>query len=159
MAKYDEAKAMYNTLCQALDNMRWRYNKEEHEDEFSVFTSSISDDLLIKLAIHIDVDRQVMYLKSPMPFDVPEAMRDTMARAIIRANWYMLNGSFEMDYSDGYVGFKLIIPYMQSMLSTEACKYMIIVSCEMIDKFNDKLKAIAEGRMTLGELQRFINAN
>ncbi len=159
MAKYDEAKAVFNTLCQTLDNLNWKYNKEEHEDSFSVFTSAVGKDLTMKLSIRIDVERQVMYLKSPMPFTVPEDRRDTLAIALIRANWTMLNGSFEMDYSDGFVAFKLIVPYMDSMIGVEVCRYMILLSCRMIDTFNDKFQAIVDGRMTLAELQQFISAN
>lgn len=159
MAKIDEARNLYNSLCQSLDNLKWVYNKEEHEDHFAVFTSAKGEDLTMKLAIRIDVDRQVMYLKSPMPFKVEENMRDTMAIAISRVNWTMLNGCFEMDHLDGFVAFKLVIPYMESIVSTAVCRYMIILSCNMIDKFNDKLKAIAEGRMTLDDLQQFINSS
>ncbi len=156
MAKKDEAKIVYQTLCEALDNMQWKYNTEENEDNFAVFTSAVGKDLTMKLVIRIDVDRQLMYLKSPMPFTVPEDKRDLLALALTRANWSMLNGCFEMDYSDGFVAFKLVIPYMQSMISVEVCRYMIILSCNMIDKFNDKLKAVTEGEMTLEELQKFI---
>lgn len=159
MAKIDEARNVYNTLCQSLDDMNWAYNKDEREDSFAVFTSAKGKDLTIKLAIRVDVDRQLMYLKSPMPFTVEENVRDTMALAITRANWTMLNGSFEMDRSDGFVAFKLVIPYMESIVSAAVCRYMIILSCNMVDKFNDKFKAIAEGRMTLDDFQLFINSS
>lgn len=157
MAKFDEAKILFGTLCQALDKMGWKYNKEEHEDHFAVYTSAVGDDLNIKLAIRIDVDRQVMYLKSPMPFTVPEELREVMAKALIMANWSMLNGSFEMDFSDGFVAFKMIVPYMDSIISAEVCRYMILLSCNMADKFNDKFDAICKSQMTLDQLQEFIN--
>ncbi len=159
MAKIDEARVMFNTLCQTLDNLRWKYNKEEADGRFSVYTSAVGKDLTMRLTVNIDVDRQLMYLKSPMPFPVPENMRDTMAIAITRANWSMLNGCFEMDFSDGFIAFKMIVPYMSSMISTDVCRYLVLLSCNMIDKFNDKFKAIADGRMTVEELQRFISEN
>lgn len=157
MAKIDQAKAMYGTLCETLDKMQWSYNKEENDDNFAVFTSARGDDLVIKLAIRIDVNRQVMFLKSPLPFQVPRNLRDTVARALIRANWTMLNGSFEMDLADGYVGFKMVIPYMDSMISTEVCRYMILLSCRMTDKFNDKIKDVVDGKMTEEQFVRFID--
>ncbi len=158
MSKFSEAKNLYNTLCGTLDKMEWKYNGEEQENQFCVYTSAVGKDLAMRLAICIDVERQLMYLKSPMPFAVPEQLRDTMALALIRANWSMLNGSFEMDHSDGFVAFKLVIPYMESLLSAEVCRYMVMLSCNMVDKFNDKFQAIAEGKMTVEELQQFINA-
>ncbi len=157
MAKFDEAKVLYKTLCQALDSLNWKYNKEEHEDFFMVFTSASGKDANMRLAIRIEVDRELMYLKSPMPFAVPENMRDTMGLAIVRANWSMLNGSFEMDNSDGFVAFKMVVPFMQSMVSAEVCRYMILLSCNMIDKFSGKLAEIAEGKLGVTEFQQFID--
>ena len=151
-----EARALYKTLCQTLDNMKWHYNKEE--ENFTIRTSAVGDDLSMKLLIKIDVDRQVMYLKSPMPFSIPERTHDTMAKAILLANYSMLNGSFEFDFSDGWLAFKMVVPYMGSIISEEVCKYMIVLSCSMTDKYNDKFQAVAEGRMTLTEFEKFANA-
>ena len=156
MSKEMEAKALYKTLCQTLDNMKWTYNKEE--DKYIIRTSAVGDDLSMKLMIKIDAERQVMYLKSPMPFTIHENVRDLMGKAILIANYSMLNGSFEFDFSDGYLAFKMVIPYMESIISEAVCKYMIVLSCSMTDKFNDKFQAIAEGRMTLSEFEKFTNA-
>lgn len=156
MSKEMEAKAMYNTLCNTLDNMKWRYSKEE--DKLVIRTSAVGDDLSIKLFMKVDSERQVMYLKSPMPFEVPEGTRQSVGMAVLIANYCMLNGSFEYDLSDGYLAFKMVIPFMESMVSEAVCKYMINLSCRMTDKFNDKFKSLAEGTMTLDEFKNFANS-
>ena len=153
MNKQNEAQALYNTLCQTLDNMKWGYSKEE--DVFVVRTKAIGNDLTMDLFIKIDADRQVMYLKSPMPYNVPSDSRDMLAKAVIMANYTMLNGSFEYDLSDGYLAFKMVVPYMESMLSECVCHYMIMVSCQMTDNFNDKFKALIDGKMTMDEFAEF----
>lgn len=155
MSKENEAKSLYRTLCQTLDNMQWKYNKEEAN--LIVRTSAIGDDLAMKLNIRIDAERQVMFLKSPMPFEIPSSMRDTIGKAVLIANYSMLNGSFEFDFGDGYLAFKMVIPYMESIISEAVCRYMILLSCNMTDKFNDKFKALAEGTMTLEEFEKFAN--
>lgn len=153
MSKEMEAKAMYRTLCQTLDNMKWHYNKEE--EKLVIRTSAVGDDLSMKLYMKVDADRSVMYLKSGMPFEVPANRIDTMSKAVIMANWAMLNGSFEMDLSDGYIAFKVVVPFMESIISEKACHYMINLSCRMIDLFNDKFKAVAENKMSLADFQDF----
>lgn len=157
MSKELEAKSLYSTLCQTLDNMKWTYNKEEEKDSLVIRTSAVGNDLSMKLIMRVDIERQVMYLKSPMPFTVPEDKRFEMMKSIIIANYSMLNGSFEMDPSDGWTAFKLIVPFMGSIISEEVCKYMIVLSCNMIDKFNDKFQAVAEGRMTAADIQKLVN--
>ena len=153
MSKESEGKALFNTLCQTLDNMKWRYDTDEKN--LVVRTTAVGKDLSMKLNMHVDAERQVMYLKSPMPFAIQENVRDTVAKAAIIANYTMLNGSFEFDFDTGYLAFKMVIPYMESMLSEKVCHYMIILSCNMTDKFNDKFQALVEGRMTLAEFESF----
>ena len=114
MSKESEAKSMYNTLCATLDNIKWHYSKEE--DKLVVRTSAVGEDLSMKLYIKVDADRSVMYLKSGMPYTVPQDKIDELCKAVIIANWAMLNGSFEMDVNDGYIAFKLIVPFMESIV-------------------------------------------
>ena len=90
MSKEMEAQSTYNTLCATLDNMKWRYDKEE--DKLVVRTSAVGKDLTMKLYIKVDAERSVMYLKSGMPFKIPSERIDDIAKAIIMANWSMLNG-------------------------------------------------------------------
>ena len=154
MSKQSEAKILYQTLCQTLDNMQWHYGKEE--EALIVHTSAVGANLSIKLVVRIDTDRQVMFLKSPMTFVVPESARNDVGKAVVLANYTMLNGSFEFNFADGYLGFKMVVPYMESLISEAVCKYMIVLSCSMTDKFNDKFKSIAEGNMTLDEFETFV---
>ena len=153
MSKEKEASSLYKTLCQTLDNMKWHYTKEE--DKLIIRTSAVGQDLSMKLFMKIDADKQVMYLKSPMPFEVPAYAREKIMTAVIMANYTMLNGSFEMDLSDGYLAFKMVVPYMESIISEKVCHYMITLSCSMTDKFNDKFKALVDGTMTLNEFENF----
>ena len=153
MSKESEAKSLYNTLCQTLDNIKWHYDKEEND--LVIRTSAVGEDLTMKLFMKIDADRQVMYLKSPMPFSVPSHLNDTLTKAVVTANYTMLNGTFELDLSDGYLGFKMVIPYMESIVSERVCHYMIMLSCQMTDKFNDKFKALVDGTMTYADFESF----
>lgn len=153
MSKEMEAKAMYNTLCTTLDNMKWHYEKEE--ENLIIRTGAVGEDLSMKLYMKVDAERSVMYLKSPMPFKIPKEKIGLLTTATIIANWQMLNGSFEMDVADGYLGFKMVVPFMESIVSEKACRYMINLSCNMVDKFNDKFQDLAEGRKTITEFSAF----
>ena len=153
MSKESEAISMYNTLCATLDNIKWHYSKEE--EKLVVRTSAVGEDLSMKLYIKVDADRSVMYLKSGMPYTVPQDKIDELCKAVIIANWAMLNGSFEMDVNDGYIAFKLIVPFMESIVSEKVCRYMINLSCDMVDRFNDKFQKLADSRMTLDEFKEF----
>ena len=151
--KLSEAKIVYNTLCSSLDNRKWNYNRDD--EKLIVRTSAVGDDLTIKLYIKVDASRSVMFLKSPMPFEVTAQNKDQLMLAVTHANWSMLNGMFEMDLTEGYIGFKAVVPFMESIISEQLCKYLIDMSCRMVDTYNDKLDAVAKGTMTVAEFAEF----
>ena len=148
-----EAKTVFNTLCRTLDNMGWRYDKDE--SKLVIFTGARGEDLSMRLNIKVDADRNVMFLKSPMPFEAPKDKSFELAIATTMANWTMLNGCFEVDLSDNWCAFKIVIPFMGCTISEEACNYMIRLSCSLVDKFNDKFDALVKDRMSLEEFAAF----
>ncbi len=151
--KISQANVVFSTLCTALDNKKWAYNRDN--ENLIVRTSAVGDDLSMKLFIKVDAERELMYLKSPMPFKVCQEKIHDVETALSIANWSMLNGCFEMDRHDGYCGFKLVVVFMESLISESVCKYLINMSCNMVDKYNDKLYAVAQGRMTIEEFEKF----
>lgn len=152
-----EALQMFKTLCQTLDEIKWSYNKDDQN--LVVRTSAIGDDLTIPFTIKVYEERSVMYLHSVMPFVIQSDKRDCLAKAVLMANNSMLNGSFVFRLNDGGIAFKIIVPFMNCTLSKDVCRYMIDISCRMIDKFNDKFWALAKDNMTLEEFARFIDNN
>lgn len=153
LRRLSEAKVVFNTLCSSLDNRKWKYNKDE--EKLIVRTSAVGDDLTIKLYIKVDAGRSVMFLKSPLPFTITDQNKSDLILATTFANWSMLNGMFETDLNEGYIGFKVVVPFMDSIISEKLCKYMIDMSCRMVDTYNDKMLALSEGKMTLAEFETF----
>ncbi len=155
---YDEtkqgyAKRTFDRLVKTLDNMKWKYKSDEQN--LVVCTSAIGKDLEISLRMVVDAERQVFYVKSPMPYKIEESARDVVGNALHIANFSMLNGCFEFDRTDGYVGFKIVMPFAGCEVSEEMCHYMVILTCQMVDKFNDKILAVAKGEMTLEQFKTF----
>ncbi len=151
--KLQDATRVYNTLCSMLNNIKWSYERDD--EKLTVKTSAIGNDLKIPLHIYVSTERQVMYVKSPMPFSVSQDKRQLVGNAVHIANYSMLNGCFEYDISDGYVGFKIVVPFAQSIISEEVCHYMVMLTCSMVDKFNDKFLMLINGKMTLQEFKVF----
>lgn len=153
--KKQDAKRTYTTLCTTLDNMKWKY-QPDHEN-MVINTSAVGDDLSIKLRFVVSADRSVMYVKSPMPYNIPENARDIIGTAVNIANYSMLNGCFEYDRKEGYLAFKMVVPFENCVISEEVCHYMVVLTCRMVDKFNDKFLAVAKGNMRMEDFEAFAN--
>lgn len=149
----NSAEKVFQTLCGALDNMKWRYVPDEKN--LKVTTSAVGKDLTIPLQIVVSAQRNVLYIKSPLPFKVEQSKVQQMCLAVVAANFSMLNGSFEYDTDSGYIGFKVLAPFVGCELGQETCRYLILLACSMTDKFNDKFFQLVQGTMTLQQFVEF----
>ena len=68
-------------------------------------------------------------------------------------NWYLVNGSFDYDMSDGQVVYRIAQSYRDCDLSTDVVKYMVNCMVGTVDDYNDILLAISKGNMSLGDLK------
>lgn len=143
MSKESEAKAIYGTIKQTMESLDWSY--DSNDEQLFVATDVTGESLSIRLGLTVAADRQIIYLRSPLPFVVKEERRDVMAKAVCFANCVMLNGCFEFDQESGLIAFKVITPFMDSLISQAVCKYMILLSCRMVDDFSSKFLALATG--------------
>lgn len=148
-----DSKKAYETVIVSFDAMNWHYNRDDKEQTITCKVKG--DDLTMNILYKVIPDREIMYVKSAMPFTVAQDKLMPMCVAATIANYTMLNGSFELDISDGYLGFKIVTPFYGSEVTQELCTYMINLTCRMVDIYNDKFLAVAEGRMSLNEFREF----
>ena len=149
-----QAKAVYKSLCDMLDDRGWRY--EKHEDDLSISCGARGDDLPMDIRIKVDVKRQLVTLLSQMPFSVPENRRSQLAIAVSLANNGMVDGSFDYNYLSGVIIFRLTSSYRESLIGKEMFSYMLSCSCYTIDEYNDKFFMVSKNDMTVEQIMNFI---
>ncbi|MBR6825646.1 MAG: hypothetical protein IKM59_03765 [Oscillospiraceae bacterium] len=152
--KLERAKQVYATLCQAIDERKWTYTKEE--EKLLVHFSVRGDDLPMHFLLVVDADRQLVRLMSPLPFKMCEEKRIEGAIATCVASYKMVEGNFDYDLSDGEIVFRTTASFRDSVIGTGLFQYMISLSCAMVDKYNDLFLAIDKG---IYSIQDFIEKN
>ncbi len=145
--KIAQAKTVYDTLCRALENKGWHYEKEE--EKFVVHFGVNGDDIPMKMFMLVDVDRQLIRLLSPLPFNFAEDKRIDGALAVCAASYGLTNGSFDYDISDGSVTFRMVQPFDGCIIGEALFDYMISLSCSIVDKYNDTFLAINKGLVSV----------
>ncbi len=144
------AKAVFKEFCAALDEIDWKYEKDE--SNLMISSGAQGDDLPMKFRIRILVEKEVISFSSWMPFVIPEDKRVDLALAICAANYGLCQGSFDMDLSDGSILFRLTDCYTDCEgLSRELYREMVGIATHTIDDYNDKFFAISKGMMTVQE--------
>ena len=149
-----QAKMTYNRLCEMLNERGWTYDKDE--SDWSISTGASGEDLPLDILMKIDVDRMLVVLYSKLPFVVPEEKRVEVALAISTINNALVDGNFDYNPFNGKIIFRLTTSICESLISKSVFEYMLLVSCQTVDVYNDKLFMIIKNMMTLEDLLKFI---
>lgn len=151
-----QAQKMYQTLCNVLDERQWPYEKTP--DKLMVDFSGKGEDLPLSFRIRVDAQRQLMVLYSMLPFKFPEDRITQAAVATMYINDSLLNGSFDLDITDGSVCFRVSNLFRDSLISPEAFHFLLEYSIHFVDEYNDKLFGLAKGMINLEQLFDAVNS-
>lgn len=85
-------------------------------------------------------ERLIVY--SVLPFYVPAPKRLVVAEFITRANYGMILGNFEMDFSDGEVRFRTSVDVEGGVLTAKMVRTLVYVNINMIDSYYPGVMAV-----------------
>lgn len=147
LTKLEQAKAVFATLCQALDNHEWHYTKDE--EKLSIECGAQGEDLPMEINIHVDTERLLVLLLSHIPFAIQEDKRLDVAIAISAINNTLVDGCFDYNVASGAIFFRMTNSFIESKISEEVLTYMLMCSCSTIDDYNDKLLMLSKGMVSI----------
>lgn len=147
---------VYETLCSALDKLNFKYEKEgkDSDGDYTVRFSGVGDDLPMEFVMFCDVGRQLIRVMSQMPFAFSEDKRVEGALVTCRANYLMVDGNFDYDFTTGKVVFKITSSFRDSLIDGELLLYMVRLAISMVDEFNDQFFAVDKGMMSVDEFMQ-----
>lgn len=141
------AREVYDTLCNTLDSMEWHFSRDD--EKLRVAFGVSGDDIPMQFVIAIDVDRQLVRLISFLPFQFTDDRRVDGSIATNQINYTLAEGCFDFNLADGQVIFRITTSFRESLVGDEMLRHMISVACFTVDRYNDKLKALCDGDITI----------
>ena len=91
---------------------------------------------------------------SPLMFNMPEDKRVDGAIAACAASYGLADGSFDYDFSDGSIAFRMTATFRESDISEKMLQYMISCACHVVDRYNDKFLMLSLGK---ADIDAFFN--
>ena len=144
---------VYKDICAFFDSVGYEYTTDS--ESLRVFCVVSGDDLDIDLKISVGSPDGFISVYSPMPYTVAKDKRALIAEAVSIVNFSTINGSFDFDL-EGNLGFRITQCYFDSILDESVYDYLINLSVEMIDRFNDKFLLMSLGKYSIEDLKGFI---
>lgn len=141
------AEEVFDICLSELDSRDWTYKSDKND--LTIDFAVNGEDLPLYFNFSIDHERQLITLNSPCIFEATEHSNELVV-AIGQTNTFLRDGRFILD-NEGTVYFKVNCSYAGSLIGEELFAYLIDLTCFAVDKFNDKLKLLADGEIELGE--------
>lgn len=139
-----------SVLISCLEHKKLKYSVDEQTDARThIRIRFTGNDLPMTLHIILRADRQIVSVLSPMPFVIEPERRHDAAIAVIAANHGLIDGSFDLNMQSGELYFRLTSAFMGTVLTEELFSYLMFVSAETIDRFNDRFEALNSGKLDL----------
>ena len=149
-SRIENMKQNAAVLTAMLDHRNLKYTVQEQTDVRTHIRIRFSGaDLPMTLHIILRADKQIASVFSVMPFVIDEARRTDAAVAAAAANHGLIDGSFDLNLTSGEIRFRLTSCFIDSVLSESLFSYLMFVSAETVDRYNDRFLALNSGEMTL----------
>ncbi len=140
--KFKSSGPIFDDLAEFFLGDEW--NPEQIEDE-AILRMDFEGDhgKWTCLAFAHDENERVVFT-SLLPVEVPEDKRQAVAEYLIRANFGMEIGSFDMDFSDGAVQFRTSIDIEGGELTPKMIQNLAYVNVTVTDQYLPGLVMVVE---------------
>ncbi len=134
---------IFDALVKFFEEDDWKYTP--HPDEDFIHLGFSGENGKLDCFARAKEKAGICIFYSLCPVKVPERLRPAMAEYITRANYGLMYGNFEMDYSDGEVRFKTSIDVQDDRLTSGLIKPLIYANIALMDKYLPGIMAVVYG--------------
>ncbi|MBR2175937.1 MAG: YbjN domain-containing protein [Clostridia bacterium] len=152
------ARRVYDRMVELLPDSGIK-NFTKNEEKLNVRFTVNGDDIPMDFIMRVIPNSQLISLLSFMPFDFKSDRMMEGAIAVTAINDNILNGSFCLDMSDGTTYFNVYNSYIGTELSVELLRYLIGISVNTVDDYNDRLLALNKSIISIEDFLKWINEN
>ncbi len=135
--------SIYDIMCRFFAEDDWRFQPLEGRQIVQLGFSGDNGTWQCYGQANDELERLIFY--SVLPVKVPAEMRPAIAEFVTRANYGLIIGNFEMDYSDGEVRFKTSIDVEGGELTLPMVKTLVYANVLMMDKYLPGIMATLYG--------------
>ncbi len=150
--KKQEGKAVFDSLVSYLHEINLNFATEEQEERFLIRFNMSGKDLPMRFFLYVNARHSIITMHSPLPIVFEEDKRADAYKAICGINYRLTDGDFQIDPTDGTVLFNMSNSYAGSLISNEVFRYMMGMSINIVEEFNDKLFMLSKGMMDVDSI-------
>lgn len=142
---FGSSKSMFDTMQQFFKDDDWRF---EHLEGKTILKMGFKgENGSWRCFAQVREEQRQFLFYSILDSNCPEGARQKMAEFLTRANYGLITGNFEMDYSDGEVRFKtsLDVKENEDKFVPGLIKRLVYINVLMTDKYLPGIMGVMYG--------------
>ncbi len=147
---------MFKQVLQYFDKQQWKYQLPEKGKNIAFFGIGTQNGKFHCIIDIDEVDTKIIFF-SIYPINVPKKVRIAMSELIIRLNYILFFGGFEMDFENGEVRFKTSIIYEDGELTEKMIEHIVKDNITSMDTYFELLNSLITEKITMTEAIKKIN--
>jgi hypothetical protein len=142
---------IYQAIEDFLMDDDWKYDTSEKD---GIFRAGVNLNCKVKnIRLLINVTSDSFSVISTLPIGADDDNKAAVAEFITRANYGLMHGNFELDYSDGEIRYRTSLYCGEDTApDSEQVRKMIYVNALMVERYGDGLMQVIFGVQTPAEV-------
>jgi hypothetical protein len=133
----------FESLVRILESDELSYQTDY--DRKTLATSLHGENAHFRIYVSVDEEASLLQIFAIVPVVVPGGCRTLVAEAVVRANYGMKVGKFEMDFSDGELRFQIGVPFSAGSLDDEIVRRLLGTAVKVTDLYFPAFMSIIYG--------------
>ncbi len=126
-----------------LGELGWPWRRDDDADRIVVPLTGRTGEW--DLRIYVLDDTRRMLALSVLPMNVAPERRSAMCETLNRANFGLVNGSFEMDMDSGEVRCRTAVDLDGAILSPSLLRHVLLANAELTDTYHPAIMRVSFG--------------
>lgn len=139
----EEQPSIFETVVKFFSDDDWPFQLVDGEQALRTAFRGESAQWSCYARVRPEHDQFCFY--SVTPVNIPENQRAAVGEFLHRANYGMIIGNFELDFSDGEVRYKTSIDVEGDQMSVALCRQLVLANVMMMDRYLPGIMAVTYG--------------
>jgi len=142
----DKQPSIFETVVDFFQTDEWPVQLVDGEQALRTALRGESGQWSCYARVRAEHDQFCFY--SVCSINVPENQRSAVGEFLHRANYGMIIGNFELDFSDGEIRYKTSLDVEGDRMSVALCRQLVLANVMMMDRYMPGIMAVTFGNVS-----------
>lgn len=147
---------MFDLVRGYLEQQQWQYHSPSDDKNIILFGVSTQRGKF-HCVLDINEDENKFIFFSIFPINVTLDLRSSIAEVLVRLNYILFLGSFEMDFEDGEIRFKTSLIYEDGVVTEKMLGHIVNGNISTMDEHFELINSFIVGKISLANVVEAID--